>query len=158
MSNRVCGGCTACCKVFPILSIRKPGGEWCPKCDIGKGCRIYNSRPVECVDYLCLWRQGLDTEEDRPDKRKVLVEHARIAAIGGAYALIFWEVSVGGLDSAYIQNMSRRLRRNLKPYAYVYLTKRQTVYLPVSFPITPVIRSNLERDKVELETYLTIAA
>lgn len=29
--------------------------EWCQHCDIGKGCKIYEQRPVECRDFTCGW-------------------------------------------------------------------------------------------------------
>jgi hypothetical protein len=34
-----------CCKVLGITELQKPVGKWCPHCDIGKGCKIYESRP-----------------------------------------------------------------------------------------------------------------
>ena len=73
-----CGTCTACCKVFAIPEIKKPLGEWCQHCDIGKGCKIYEQRPPICRAFECLWLQsqkhpGAEFEPAlRPDHCKVV--------------------------------------------------------------------------------------
>jgi len=68
--ERTCGECTLCCKVMPILDPKVPslGGQWCSQCKIGVGCQIYDDRPLECREYLCLWRQGILPDDCRPDK------------------------------------------------------------------------------------------
>ena len=55
VKGRSCGGCTMCCKVMEITELAKPVGKWCPHCDIGKGCKIYSSRPEECRTFMCAW-------------------------------------------------------------------------------------------------------
>ena len=51
--GRACGSCTLCCKVMRIRELDKPPGEWCPHCAIGKGCKIYDSRPEDCRIFYC---------------------------------------------------------------------------------------------------------
>lgn len=51
--GRSCGNCTLCCKVLGIVELAKPLGEWCPNCEVGRGCKIYGERPVECRDFHC---------------------------------------------------------------------------------------------------------
>src|SRR6185503_3780821 len=51
--GRSCEGCTLCCKIFAILELAKPRHEWCSQCDIGKGCRVYETRPPSCRDFFC---------------------------------------------------------------------------------------------------------
>ena len=29
--------------------------EWCPHCNPGSGCTIYQNRPVRCRDFNCQW-------------------------------------------------------------------------------------------------------
>jgi hypothetical protein len=53
LPGRECGSCTLCCRVLGIDEIAKPQGEWCPHCDVGKACRIYETRPQECRDFYC---------------------------------------------------------------------------------------------------------
>lgn len=78
MSNH-CGTCTACCRVYAIPEFAKPAGPWCKHCDVGKGCKIYDSRPERCVGFECLWlasqKQNVTAAlppELRPDKCKVV--------------------------------------------------------------------------------------
>jgi len=54
-SIRSCGDCTMCCKVLEVNSMNKGQFQWCPECDIGHGCRIYDNRPAECANFQCLW-------------------------------------------------------------------------------------------------------
>ena len=74
-----CGSCTACCRVYAIPTLDKPAGPWCQHCDVGKGCKIYEARPVLCSDFKCLWLQSRDRDpvehlpdELRPDRCKVV--------------------------------------------------------------------------------------
>jgi hypothetical protein len=54
-AGRSCGGCTMCCKVLGITELQKPVGKWCKHCEIGYGCRIYETRPAECRTFHCAW-------------------------------------------------------------------------------------------------------
>lgn len=53
---RECGECTLCCKLLGVDELRKPVNKWCPHCDVGKGCLIYEDRPQSCRDFMCLWK------------------------------------------------------------------------------------------------------
>lgn len=73
MFERPCYGCTMCCKLPAAPEIQKPSGVWCQHCDKGKGCRIYDTRPAGCRDFMCLWKvQPTFPEAERPDKAKVI--------------------------------------------------------------------------------------
>lgn len=80
MTN-ACGSCTACCRIFDIPELSKPAGKWCQHCEIGRGCQVYDSRPVVCQEFKCLWLLSQDREdrrerlgpELRPDKCKVVL-------------------------------------------------------------------------------------
>ena len=84
MSKNHCGSCTLCCKVLGIEEIGKPRHTWCPHCDKGKGCRIYDSpaKPQECTAYSCLWLSTQSFEDPtlrlperfRPDRTRVVVD------------------------------------------------------------------------------------
>src|SRR5215475_13720877 len=66
---RECGGCTLCCKIPRIDEVVKASNEWCRHCDIGKGCKIYGTRPKVCQDFKCWWLEHEEMpEEMRPDK------------------------------------------------------------------------------------------
>ncbi len=53
--GRSCDGCTMCCKLLEVVTLKKPRHKWCPDCAIGSGCKIYESRPQECRDFYCGW-------------------------------------------------------------------------------------------------------
>lgn len=93
MTNRTCGGCTACCHLLPmkagsdqvtgemaralikhgimtahdlatmIPTPQKPAGERCPHERYGKGCAIYNKRPFGCHVWSCRWLVNDDTDD-----------------------------------------------------------------------------------------------
>jgi len=66
MQTRECGDCNLCCKL-PYTNFKKDW-EWCSNCDIGVGCKIYETRPQVCKDFSCLWQKGLIEEELKPNK------------------------------------------------------------------------------------------
>ena len=64
---RDCGDCTLCCKL-PAIKDFKEGYSWCKNCDIGKGCKIYETRPKPCIDFDCMWKDERTNEELKPNK------------------------------------------------------------------------------------------
>lgn len=83
--GRRCDSCTLCCKVLSIEELAKPKGNWCSHCDVGRGCRIYEQRPVECRNFYCGFLTVPDlSEEWRPSKSKIVLvselDGVRIAA------------------------------------------------------------------------------
>lgn len=76
MSERQCGECTACCTHLKIDSaeLQKLADVDCEHLEPKRGCRIYETRPQGCRDFLCLWRQMPDMPEDwRPDRSGMLL-------------------------------------------------------------------------------------
>jgi hypothetical protein len=70
---RTCGDCTFCCKALGVdaATFYKPPNQWCPHCEIGKGCKIYDERPGVCQEFVCEWIRNEDIPEAwRPDKIK----------------------------------------------------------------------------------------
>lgn len=63
---RVCGGCTACCTILGIPTLGKPMMRRCAH-ECAAGCAVYERRPEECAEFLCLWREGWGTDAMRPD-------------------------------------------------------------------------------------------
>jgi hypothetical protein len=73
-AGRSCGGCTMCCKVLGITELAKPVGKWCTHCEIGKGCKIYETRPEECRKFHCLWLvDDRFSDSWKPDRSKIVV-------------------------------------------------------------------------------------
>ena len=73
--KRTCNGCTLCCKIVSVLELEKPSMTWCQHCDIGKGCKIYDSKPKSCKSFDCLWLVNeWIPEELRPDRCNIVFE------------------------------------------------------------------------------------
>jgi Fe-S-cluster containining protein len=72
--GRACGSCTLCCKVFRIIEVDSPPGQWCRHCVPGKGCSIYETRPDPCRGFFCMWmsQPGLGPEW-KPEKSKIVL-------------------------------------------------------------------------------------
>lgn len=63
-----------CCKLLGIEALEKPRLTLCTHCTVGKGCGIYEERPIECADFYCAWlvNPGLG-EEWRPRDAKMMI-------------------------------------------------------------------------------------
>lgn len=62
-----------CCKLPGVESMSKPMHQWCDQCAIGKGCRIYETRPQDCRNFVCLWLSNESMPEElRPDRSRVI--------------------------------------------------------------------------------------
>ena len=57
MANK-CFDCNMCCKLPEIPSISKKSFSWCKDCNIGVGCKIYESRPQKCKYFYCMYYSG----------------------------------------------------------------------------------------------------
>ena len=63
-----------CCKLLGIEALEKPRLTLCTHCTVGKGCGIYEERPVECAEFYCAWlvNPGLG-DEWRPRDAKMMI-------------------------------------------------------------------------------------
>jgi len=82
VKGRACDGCTMCCKVLGITELDKPVGKWCQFCDIGHGCKIYDTRPGECRTFHCMWLVDERLSDIwKPDRSKQCVK-CRLVELG----------------------------------------------------------------------------
>jgi Fe-S-cluster containining protein len=111
-NGRRCDNCTACCFTHAVTAIQKPGGEWCPHCEIGAGCRIYRERPEQCQEFSCLWlRGGWGNEQDRPDRLKVVVGDLAVKVGNRRIRLVqFIETDPGAMDQKRLAELIRMFR------------------------------------------------
>jgi Fe-S-cluster containining protein len=72
--GRSCGECNACCKPFIVTEVDKHDASWCKHCIKGRGCAIYESRPLACQLWTCLWLNGKGGESQRPDLFGVMLD------------------------------------------------------------------------------------
>lgn len=76
-TGRDCGSCSMCCHTLSIETpeLSKPSNVWCKHCRPGHGgCSIYDSRPMICRAFGCLWLIN-DAVRDYwfPQKAKIVV-------------------------------------------------------------------------------------
>ena len=107
VNDRTCDTCTACCFTHAVTAIQKRGSEWCPHCDIGRGCRIYVERPEQCREFSCLWLQGgWGDELDRPDRLKVVVGGFAVHVGGRPIRLVqFIEIEAAAMDQERVTRL-----------------------------------------------------
>lgn len=82
-SNKSCGECSMCCKLFEVgwLDRPKPAGQWCHHCRPGKGCAIWNALPDKCLSYYCIWRiDPALSREWRPDRARFILTQPHVDA------------------------------------------------------------------------------
>jgi hypothetical protein len=70
--TRRCGDCQLCCKLLPVAEIGKPALTRCTH-QCRAGCAIYETKPISCAAWSCLWLQGEDTGP-RPDRAHLAVD------------------------------------------------------------------------------------
>lgn len=73
-----CESCNLCCKLPEIPVLEKPAEQWCPNCDRGRACTIYETRPDPCREFVCLWLGSQKTPKPlpaalRPDRAGILL-------------------------------------------------------------------------------------
>ncbi len=96
---RVCGDCTACCRVMAVTALGKSAGEPC-RHQQGGGCGVYARRPEACREFHCLWLRddrGIFDASHRPD-RLGLVLGDRDDGTGARTAVAAREVRPGAAE------------------------------------------------------------
>ena len=73
-TSRQCGDCTLSCKIMEIEQLDKPAQTWCRHCRPRHGCAIYQTRPIECVDFRCLWLSNVQLDDSwKPSRAKLVL-------------------------------------------------------------------------------------
>lgn len=74
-TGRRCGDCQLCCKLVPVPVLRKSAGEKCRHARHGKGCTIYEQRPMVCKTWSCRWLADPTTSAmPRPDRAHYVID------------------------------------------------------------------------------------
>lgn len=100
--NRLCGGCNACC-VIPAVhgdGVEKLAYVPCKHSRgdvLGRWCQIYDSRPLMCRGFECVWVMGYGGEWDRPDLSGVM---GSVNEIDGSVVVRVYELSVGAVEGS----------------------------------------------------------
>jgi hypothetical protein len=104
---RGCGGCTLCCFTHAVGTSEKKlkGADvWCKHCDIGLGCKVYETgRPLACHDFKCAWLEGEGDETERPDKTNVVLCWQYMKYLGQTF------VMCGGTPDALTSEYAMRV-------------------------------------------------
>jgi hypothetical protein len=139
-TERSCGTCTMCCKVFRIPVLNKQEGKWCQHCAIGKGCGIYEDRPQQCRDFMCLWLQDQTLLPDwKPEVSKIVL--SVFPATGFVYAQVDPGTPFAWQREPYLSRLiklSEQLLRNRR-HLLVFVHSNATLIMPTGpVPIGPM--------------------
>lgn len=150
ITNRnICGECRACCIVLPIAEpdFVKAAGEPC-KHLCASGCSLFKSKelPELCRDYYCEWRIDKWFEqrpEYRPDIIGVIFQYGR-------GTLSIFETRPNALNTARVQYVKARLRKNLLVKLYPYGVQDGIKYDPATV-INGTVDTDISNDWIESE-------
>jgi hypothetical protein len=111
-TGRECGSCSMCCKILPIDDVsgfQKTGNEWCRHCKPGKGCGIYETRPVICQGFGCLWLVDPSFSEAWKPSRSRIVVRQVLTEEGGLNVQFTVDPSMPGrwLEQPYYDDIKR---------------------------------------------------
>lgn len=149
VSGRQCGACTVCCKILPVATkeLKKTANVLCQHCDEGRGCRIYETRPVVCCGFYCEWLLNPQIPATwRPDKSGIFIE--RIArehiddipkACAADYAISFMLVQPDAIERpALIETIAEYTSRRIATFLTI---PGPAGYLPAQMFLNDVLGS-----------------
>jgi hypothetical protein len=108
-------------------------GKWCEHCTPGHGCKIYESRPIDCKTFECAWLRGVGEEEDKPNLRKVVLDYVNKPGLPTSGLAQLWETTEGSLASRYARETVRKLIEGGVVVTCVPLRGSPRVYIPDNF-------------------------
>jgi len=138
---RICGGCTACCKTHSVKEIAKPAGEWCSHC-LSDQCRIYETRPKGCRDFVCQWIKGFGENSERPDLVNIVVDMVTYEHVG--MTVILFEVVKGALKKSFALDTSAFMQQRRMPVLLVPVRGEPRLLVPSHLSWPEDIRCILE--------------
>ena len=130
--QRTCGECSECCKTHAIIELKKRAGKWCGFRIKGQGCRIYQKRPIGCVDFQCQWLKGHGEDSDRPDRTGIVVDFSDfvLEAIGKIKIVVLME----GRNGVFGEKYGKMLVSSYLNFGYLvlqkYLSGKEVVMVP----------------------------
>lgn len=120
-----------CCKVYQIATLGKPEGRWCTYCAIGQGCRIYDNRPSQCREFLCIWLQddGLPQEWKPEISKMVLSVHP---STGFIYAQVDPGTPLAWRKEPYFSQLKTLAEQLLmdRRHVLVFVNRDATLIMP----------------------------
>lgn len=122
-----------------VKELNKPKDVWCQKCAVGKGCKIYTTRPKGCADFQCLWLSSGWPADMRPDRTKVMFiatndQHIVSAVVHPKY-LDAWKV---GRVARFIERLRTKLH-------VVIVRGTERTFLGGDAPVAPRIAEELNK-------------
>ena len=149
--KRTCGNCTACCRPMAVVELFKSVGVWCPHCEQGVGCRVYQNRPLSCGNFQCLWFMGYGKANERPDQVGVLLDLLEVSDDFPEGVLQIWESTKGGLRRDFTRRITIEfLSRDTWVVHRALPGGVSKIFRPKSQKMTPAIREAIGREKFEL--------
>lgn len=134
------------------------------------GCGIYETRPGECRYFSCLWLNGFEGNDSRPDKSGIMLDVAPgVAGVGRGITLVLWEARRGALQEEFALSLTRRtlleggqvivtgtdkfpsMSMNLSGHVtHAFQDGKIVFYVPKDKPLSEVDDADLRRQGVEI--------
>lgn len=75
-TQRTCGDCGQCCRLRPVVALRKAENVRCMWRSFRDGCRVFGKieRPEVCASWNCGWLAGWFEKGQRPDRSGYVVD------------------------------------------------------------------------------------
>ncbi|TSC63466.1 MAG: hypothetical protein Athens041674_98 [Parcubacteria group bacterium Athens0416_74] len=148
-TKRACGGCTLCCFTYDVRDDGKQitrSFDWCTHCDIGLGCKIHETtQPSVCAQWLCAWRDGLGSDDERPDKTGVVPEW-RYTRQGKTLVLI--GSTSDSLESDYARNLTKTYAKRRVPIIHMHPDGRKYFVYEQDVLVDADVAMSAKREKV----------
>jgi hypothetical protein len=127
VSDRRCGGCSACCEALPVEAVKSARYERCAHQRRGyRCCSIYSERPKFCIEFKCSWLRGEFAIRDRPDKIGCVVTRDHGSAVGVFYS--FREIYDRSFDQSRVMKLIQKLRSRNLNVVVIYFNGERKAY------------------------------
>lgn len=77
-TGKQCGACQLCCRLMPIVALRKPANTRCQYQSFKRGCVVHghpSAFPVACRTWSCLWLGSTEVSGlPRPDRAHYVLD------------------------------------------------------------------------------------
>jgi hypothetical protein len=124
-AGKSCGECSLCCKLPRIDELNKPLESWCRHIAAGRGCGIYETRPVSCRAFFCRWiLDPVLGPEWKPSKCKMILIQE-----GPKQLLVHVDPAAPGAwrREPYLSQLRRMARNGLAADAVLLIQERGRV-------------------------------
>ena len=147
-SNRICGGCTACCQTHPVKELGKPAQHPCLHCN-SWGCGIYSTRPRGCREFVCEWIKGVGKDDCRPDRTGVVLDFQESPMLRRV-VMTMWEYQPDSLKSDRIKDQTKDILAAAIIVIWIDYHGNKSLFTPPHETLSRKVRRELFRQGIKI--------